>query len=87
MAPYAEVRPQSMTPQADGMSPDPHTHPAAQAAQDHRVARVCALLAPLACSSAARPALAQTVQQDALIQVLFGELPPTKILTPTTMAL
>ena len=77
MAPYAEVRPQSKTPQADGTH---RSRTRTQPRRPHRIIAwlVCAMLAPLAGASSARPALAQTVQQDALIQVLFGELPPTE---------
>jgi hypothetical protein len=74
MAPYAAVCPQSTTPQANGMH---RTRTRTESRRPHRIIAVlvCALLAPL-CAPSAQPALAQTVQQEALIQVLFGELPP-----------
>ena len=77
MTPFAEVRPQSRTPHADGL---PRIGTRTRPPTPHRIIAwlACAVLAPLACASPARPALAQTVQQDALIQVLFGELLPTE---------
>ena len=77
MPPYAEVRPRTRTPQVNDMQPIGRR---AQTGRTHGIIAwvVCALLAPLAGASPAQPALAQTVQQDALIQALFGELPPSE---------